>query len=457
MFRKHKPAVQQDLWIRPEDLVRPRRNAFYEELDALLREHQFHQKVRDLCEPHYKQSNVGQPATDPAVITKMFLLGFLEGITSERSIETRSDDSITLRSFLGISLTERVPDHSTLSRFRKRIPLETFQSIFTLFHPVLAAMGLMKGENLGMDTSVIEANASMRKLKHKLTGEKYRTYVKRLAKNEGIDPKDEAAVNRFDRKRKKKTSNEEWGNSHDPDAKIGPTKHGDIRMIYKPEHMVDMDTGAMIDVQVQSGDMHDADQLTERICEAENRAMDGLGVDELPIKTMTGDCGYYKADELATMKTAGIRANIPDRTARRNLGKLTEPVRKVVVEVGRRVKSWRGKKLLRKRGMYIERSFAHILDAGGLRRTTLRGRENIEKRYLIAALGFNLSLILKTQYGVGRPKEWIANGPGKLFSLVFRHLNDAVSWWDRFTSSFLACRRYRRLSISSHCAGQLSC
>ena len=164
MFRKHKPAVQQDLWIRPEDLVRPRRNAFYQEFDALLREHQFDHKVREIRMPFYKDSNVGQPATDPAVINRMFLVGFLEGIVRERSIETRCDDSITLRAFLGISLTERVPDHSTLSRFRIRISLEAFQSIFTLFHPVLAAMGLMKGENLGMDTSVIDANASMRDL-----------------------------------------------------------------------------------------------------------------------------------------------------------------------------------------------------------------------------------------------------------------------------------------------------
>jgi transposase len=457
MIHKHKDAVQQTLWVRTEDLVRPARHAFYEALDALLRENQFDAKVRDLCAPFYKPSAVGHPATDPAVISRMFIVGFLEGINSERAIELRCADSLSLRAFLGLSLTENVPDHSTLSRFRTRISLKTFQSIFTLYHPVLAAMGLMKGENLGMDTSVIDANASMRKLKHKITGEKYRAYVKRLAKNEGIDPKDEAAVTRFDRKRKKKTSNEEWENPHDPDAKIGPTKQGDIRMIYKPEHTVDMDTGALIDVQVQFGDMHDAENLTERICAVEQRAIDGLGVDELPIKTTTTDCGYYKAEELPLMKNAGIRANIPDRTARRNLDKLSEPVRKVVEEVRRRVASRRGKKLLRKRGMYVERSFAHILDAGGMRRTTLRGRENIEKRYLMAALGYNLSLILLAIYKVGRPKAWVAKASEGAFSLVFRWLNEGLTKCHRIVSTFPRFPQYRMLLPSSHVVGVHSC
>jgi transposase len=287
-------------------------------------------------------------------------------------------------------------------------------------HAALVEMGLMNGKHLGMDTSAMHANASMRKLKNRMTGEKYRAYVKRLAKQEGVDTKDEAAINRFDRKRKKKTSNEEWVNPHDPDAKVGPTKQSNVRMIYKPEHVVDMETGALIDVQVQYGDMADTEALTERVCAAEQRAIDGLGVDALPIDTITTDMGYYVTEELVQLKLAGIKANIPDRTSKRNLEKLTESTRKIVEAVRKRVKSRKGKRLMRKRGMYIERSFAHILDAGGMRRTTLRGRENIEKRYLIAALGYNISLMLQTLFGVGRPKEWAAQGVGACFSRVFR-------------------------------------
>ena len=420
MFREQDGPVQQELWIRPEDLVVPASNPFYHALDSLLSDHKFNQSVRDLFRPYYTPSGPGQPGTDPAVYAKMILIGYFERINSERGISTRCDDSIMLRHFLHIPLTESVPDHSTLSRIRNRIPLEVFAKLFTLMHPILAAMGLMRGKNIGMDTSAMHANASMRKLTNRMTGEKYRAYVKRLAKNEGVDIKDEAAVTRFDRKRKKKTSNEEWVNPHDPDAKVGPTKQGDIRMIYKPEHMVDMDSGALIDVQVQLGDMPDSEELTARVCEGEKRAIDALDVDALPIDTLTTDMGYYKADELPRLVLAGIKPNMPDRTTKRNLAKLSEETRKIVEQVRKRVKGRKGKQLMRRRGMYIERSFRHILDDGAMRRTTLKGRENIEKRYLIAALGYNISLILFTMFGVGRPKEWAAKGPFALFSWLFR-------------------------------------
>jgi transposase len=428
MYRKQKDAVQQELWIRPEELARPASHPFYDSLDRLFRDNGFDQQIRALFQPYYTLAGPGRPGVDPAVYVKMMLIGFFEGIPSERGIETRCADSIMLRSFLGFSLTERVPDHSTLSIIRRRIPVKVFNRVFTLTHSILAGKGLMKGEHIGMDTSAMQANASMRGLKNKLTGERYRAYVKRLARHEGVDIKDEAAVNRFDRKRKnRKTSNEEWENPHDPDAKVGPTKQGNIRMIYKPEHTVDMDSGALIDVQVQFGDMHDSAGLTERIGEAEKRAIDGLGIDALPIKTCTTDCGYYDTDELENMNLAGIKANIPDRTPKRNLAKLSESTRKIVEEVRRRVQCGRGKKLLRLRGMYIERSFAHVLDAGGLRRTTLRGRENIEKRYLIAGLGYNISLLLQTICGVGRPKAWAAKGANGAFLFVFNSVHTLLS------------------------------
>jgi transposase len=437
MFRKQKRSVQQELWIRSEDLPVPASNPFYQALDALLVKHDFDQKVRELFLPYYKSSGPGQPGVDPAVYAKMLLIGFFERIPSERGIEARCTDSIMLRHFLGIALTERVPDHSTLSVIRRRVPLSVFTQMFTLMHPVLAEMGLIRGKNIGMDTSAMQANASMRNLRNRMTGDKYRAYVTRLAKKEGIDIKDPDAVNRFDRTRKKKTSNEEWSNPYDPDAKIGPTKQGNIRMIYKPEHTVDMDTGALIDVQMLLGDMPDTEVLTERVCAAEKRAIDGLGIDTLPIETLTADKGYFAAEELPHLVQAGIMPNIPDRTAKRNLSRLTEATRTIVERVRRRVKSRKGKRLLRRRGMYIERSFRHILDDGSMRRTTLRGRENIEKRYLIAALGYNLSLMLFTMFGVGRPKEWAAKGPFSLRVWSLRRIQAHVrTVWEPFRHWF---------------------
>jgi len=316
-----------------------------------------------------------------------------------------------------------VPDHSTLSIIRKRIPLEVYTKVFTLLHPVLEAMKLLRGKHVGMDTSAMHANASMRGLTNRMTEEKYRAYVTRLAKNEGVDTKDPAAINRFDRKRKdRKTSNKEWVNPHDPDAKVGPSKHGNTRMIYKPEHTVDMETGALIDVQILFGDVADSTDVAGRLCAAEKRACDGLEKDALPIKTATADGGYFSVDEMMRLTNVGIKPNIPDRTPKRDMSKLSEEARKVVEGIKNRRKSREGKKLMKKRGMYIERSFAHILDDGALRRTTLRGRENIEKRYLIAALGYNLSLVLCTAFGTGRPKAWAAKGFSDAFSLLNRHV-----------------------------------
>lgn len=437
MFKKQKDAVQTELWIRPEELVQGASHPFYAVLDELLNKYQFDQKIRALFLPYYEASGPGRPGVDPAVYVKMILIGFFERIPSEREIELRCSDSIMLREFLGFSLTERVPDHTTLSVIRRRIPVEVYTKVFTSLHPVLEEMGLLRGKHVGMDTSAMHANASMRGLTNRMTEEKYRAYITRLAKKEGIDTKDPAAINRFDRKRKdRKTSNKEWENPHDPDAKIGRSKHGNTRMIYKPEHTVDMETGALIDAQILFGDVADNTDVAGRLCDAEKRACDGLEKDALPIKTVTADCGYSSVEEMMRLTNAGIEPNIPDKTPNRNMSKLSDEARKVVEGVRKRVKSREGKKLLRKRGMYIERSFAHILDDGALRRTTLRGRENIQKRYMIAALGYNLSLVLFTLFGTGRPKSWAAKGVSDAFSLLYRRFKAVLELIWRQTHDF---------------------
>jgi transposase len=206
----------------------------------------FAAKVRALCcEPAYNKSGVGRPGIDPVVYLKMIMVGFFEDLPSERAIAARCADSIAIRGFLNYELNESTPDHSSLSIIRQRLGLESYQQIFNLCLQALQEHGLLRGKNLGIDSSVIEANASLRALVHRNTEEQYWDYVKRLAAEQGIDPEDAAAVRKFDRNRPGKGSNQEWENPHDPDAKIGPKKDGATDMIYKPEAVVDLDTGAI--------------------------------------------------------------------------------------------------------------------------------------------------------------------------------------------------------------------
>jgi transposase len=417
MFKNRSLPKQDDLWIRTSELIAAHKNPFYDSLKKMLNEIKFGDQVRKLCSEHYVCGGPGQPGVDPEVYFKMLIIAFFQNIASEREIERRCHDSLSIREFLGYDLTERVPDHTTLSVIRLRLSAETFTKVFQIMHPVLQKHGLIIGENIGMDTSVTEANASMRALRNRLTEEEYRQFVERLAKENGVDPSDPAAVSRFDRKRKKKVSNEELENPHDPDAKIGPTKHGTIRMIYKPEHTVDMDTGAILDAQVQPGDMADCTDVTDRVMNAEMIAAEGLnnGEMDLPIKSFTSDKGYHTDDEIVELSDYDIKVNIPDRLAKRNLDKMDDTKRERIENSMAFVASDEGKELLRKRGMYIERSFAHVLDSGGMRRTTPRGQENIQKRYIIAAMGFNISLVMGKIFGYGTPKQYDAGNETLLF------------------------------------------
>ena len=281
-----------------------------------------------------------------------------------------------------------------------------------------------------MDTSAIAANASMKKLTNRLTGDEYRKYVEKLARAEGVDTSDPAATSRFDRKRKKKVSNDEWVNPHDPDAKIGPTKHGNCRMIYKPEHLVDMDTGVILDAQLCLGDMADSTDCTDRLIDAEMRAAEGLqnGEMDLPIETVTKDKGYHNDDQIVKLSEYGIQANIPQRVTGRKYDAMPEWKRDILKRSDAFVASEQGKELLKKRGMYVERSFAHVLDSGGMRRTTLRGQENIQKRYIIAAMGFNCSLAIGVVFGYGTPKQYGAGNENGLFFL-FISMEEKILWY----------------------------
>jgi len=267
--RRGKKQRRGELWLATHQLAQSPKSTFYARLDETLESFGFAEKVRALCAPAYKHTKAGRPGIDPVVYLKMIMIGFFEDLPSARAIAARCADSMSIRSFLNYSLEEQTPDHSTLTVIRQRLGLEIHQQIFTLTLQALRAHGLLRGQNLGIDSSVIEANASLRALVHRNTGEQYWDYVKRLAAENGIDPNDPAAVRKFDRHRPGKGSNQEWRNPHDPDAKIGRTRDGATDLIYKPETVVDLDTGAIVQADVHPGDQADHQEMATRILEAQ--------------------------------------------------------------------------------------------------------------------------------------------------------------------------------------------
>jgi transposase len=420
--RRRKQEKQSELWVVASRLPKATPSRFYELVEGTLQEMEFATKVWELCRPTYAaEAKGGRPGIDPVVYLKMLMVGFFEDLPSERAIASRCADSLSVRGFLGYDLCEATPDHSSLSVIRQRLGLEIYQCIFELILEALRAHGLLKGRHLGIDSSVLEANASLRSLTQRNTEENYWDYVRRLAAEAGVDPQDDQAVRRFDKKRPgRKTSNQEWVNPHEPEARIGKTKDGATDMIYKPEHVVDLETGAIVAAEVRPGDAADTAQLPERIVEAGvtcARVMPAVAVEKL-VQSVTGDKGYFACSEIAELQALGIRTVVSDPQAtQRRRDKLGKAESAVLTRAQRAVGSASGKQLLRRRGQHLERSFEHLLDEGGLRRATLRGRENLTKRHKVGAACYNLSQLLRRRHGIGTARQWLAAKKSQLEAL----------------------------------------
>ena len=421
--RDAKAPKQGEFWVARDHLPTGAAGTFYRKLDETLRKIGFAEAVREVCRPAYRDAGAGgRPGIDPAVYFKMLMIGFFENLPSERAIASRCEDSLSLRAFLGYDLTESTPDHSSLSVIRTRLGSEVYQAALEIVLRGLLDHKLLKGRHLGLDSSIIEANASLRELQHRNTQEDYWSYVKKLAAEAGIDPDDTKAVRRFDKKREgRKTSNEDWVNPHDPEAKVGRTKDGACDMVYKPEHLTDLDTGAIIRAEVRAGDAGDSEGLCERVmkgCETLARVCDDPKQEKVA-ESLTTDEGYFSLEEVCGVQCEGIRTIMGDPHAPKRRGdKLCKIGRRTLRKARMAVQSKSGKALLRKRGEHIERSFAHVLDQGGMRRATLRGRENLSKRLTAAALAYNLSLLMRKLFGFGTPKQWAAKACFLVFWLV---------------------------------------
>lgn len=469
MIRKKTLPAQEELWLPRDQIKKSKGSTFYDRLAANLDKEGFGDHVRELCEPyyHHDQGKGGRPPIDPEVYFKMLLVGFFEKIGSERGIASRCEDSLSIRRFLRYDLVEATPDHSSLSVIRQRLPLEVFEEAFTFSLRPLRKAGLLKGEAIGVDSSTVEANASLEKLTRREDGKSYREYIGELAAEaEGIDPEDNAAVAEFDRKRKdKKVSNEEWFSPNDPDAKIGPRKDGAWDMIHKVENAVDLDSGAIVSVEVQPATKGDATDMaahfeiaaamvdhTAAIVDEEvgdsgseaasNDGDDGSDEDDEDQgpggstrgarkpsekdasagkkRHAVGDKGYHKNEELAKLVEAGFDPVIAEPAGRQTPKRNKDQADAFEANRTNR-QSERGRELLRRRAEKVERSFRHMLDHGGARRTTLSGHVKIAKRLLITALGFNLSIHSWHVHGVGTVKQSAAGNWNKevLAALLF--------------------------------------
>jgi len=414
MGTRKKRELQEDLWVVSSEVMGTPAHAFYDRLNQILDQHHFDRNVEQLCRRYYK-GRLGRPSIAPGVYFRSLLLGYFEGIDSERGIAWRLADSLSMRKFIAYALTEETPDHSTLSRTRRLYSVETHKAVFRWVLKILAEEGLVEGKTVSIDATTLEANAALRSLVRRDNGQKYDDYLKDLAKATGNEDPTREQLARLDRKRKKKGSNKEWKNPHDPDARIAKMKDGSTHLAHKAEHAVDLSSGALLAVTVQGADQGDTTTIHQTLAEAGEAVAELIEHEAAPaeepkvnlggIEEVVADKGYHSGAVVQDLHAVDCRSYIPEpERGRRNWeGKQDE--QKQVYANRRRVQGARSKRLQRTRSELTERSMAHMYETGGMRRVHLKGRDNILKRLLVHAGGFNLALIMWKLVGVGKPRR----------------------------------------------------
>ena len=402
---------QSNLWINTAEIARSPGHPFYQRLNQVLAEHGFDRFVEERCQAFYAET-LGRPSIPPGVYFRMLLIGYFEGLDSERGIAWRCAASLALREFLGYALDERTPEHSSLSVIRGRIDLDTHREIFQWVLNVLAQSDLLKGKTIGIDATTLEANAALRSIVRRDTGQKYEEFLKELAKASGIESPTREDLAQLDRQRPKKGSNQLWKNPNDPDARITKMKDGRTHLAHKAEHAVDLETGAVLAVTLQGADQGDTTTIGQTLSEtaanlahvqSDPQAGEHLGPKVLA--EVVTDKGYHSNETMRDLRQQKIRSYVSEpryRGRRRWAGKADE--QQAVYANRRRIRGERGKRLLRKRGELLERPFAHCYETGGMRRTHLRGHARILKRLLVHVAGCNLGLLMRKLFGLGTPR-----------------------------------------------------
>jgi transposase len=410
--------VQGDLVVSWAEMPRSPGHAFYDRLQKLLGDAGFDGFVETTCKPFYAP-RMGAPSLPPGRYFRMHMIGYFEGIDSERGIAWRCSDSLSLREFLRLASRDKVADHSWLSRTRSRLPHEVHEEVFGWVLALAAEHGLVKGERIGVDGSTMEANAALRTIVRRENGETYRQMLTRMAQESGVATPTIDDLVRLDRARKgKKLSNEDWTSPTDPDAKIARMKDGTTHLAYKPEHAVDLDTGVIVAAPIHAADEGDTTTLKPTLDEAKKN-LSALGLASTPEDPcdLVADKGYHSRAVLKDLDDGPWKTRIAEPRASKGYLRWQgdEEARAAVYGNRNRLRSGVGKQAMSKRGEIVERSFAHVLERGGMRRTWLRGRQNVHKRYLVHTAGYNLGLLMRALFGAGTPREAAAIQNAVLF------------------------------------------
>jgi transposase len=418
---------QGDLIVTWSEMARSPGHVFYDRLQEVLIAGGFDGFVEAACEPYYAVK-MGAPSLPPGRYFRMHMVGYFEGIASERGIAWRCSDSYSLRDFLRLENREEVPDHSWLSKTRRRLPHEVHESVFGWVLKLVAEQGLVKGKRIGVDASTMEANAALRTIVRRDDGRTYREMLTQMAKESGIETPSADDLVRIDRARKgKKLSNEEWTSKTDPQAKIARMKDGRTHLAYKPEHAVDLDTGVIVAAALHPADEGDTTTIAQTLAAAEtNLAQVSAAPTQDKPSELVADKGYHSRAVLKDLNAGVWKTRIAEpKQSGFSRWHGDDKARAAVYANRTRLSSGVGKEAMRRRAEIVERSFAHNLDRGGMRRTWLRGRENVHKRYLVHVAGHNLGILMRLLVGAGTPREAVARG--RIVYLFFVYAEEAVA------------------------------
>jgi transposase len=455
---------QEDLWVAYSEMAVGPGHPFYVRLNEVLDGEGFDAFVEKVCARYYAEK-MGRPGLTPGIYFRSLMIGYFEGIEAERGIAWRLKDSLSLRRFLGIGLDEDTPDHSTISRTRRLIDVETHQEVFAWVLGLLGDRGLLQGKRIGIDATTLEASAAMRSIVRRDTGESYDEFLTGLAKASGIETPAREDLARLDRKRKKRTSNKEWKSPTDQDSRIAKMKDGSTHLAHKAEHAVDLDTGAVVAVTLQAADLGDTTTVAETLADAAIAVAElvereaELHPEEKPqvnidgIEELVADKGYHSGAVLEQVKELEVRTYIPEKKqAGKRHWEGKQGQQQAVYQNRQRVQRKYGKSLLRRRGELVERTFAHCYETGGMRRCTLHGRKNILKRLLIHVGAFNISLVLRKMLGAGKPRE-LKNRAAGLVSRLIELLTNLCRRQnaDQATRGAAHASRGRNRSITLQC------
>jgi len=408
MSMRRETEVQADLVVTWSEMPRSPGHAFYDGLEKILSEAGFDAFVESTCKPFYAP-RMGAPSLPPGRYFRMHMIGYFEGIDSERGIVWRCSDSLSLRAFLRLASRDKVPDHSWLSKTRSRLAHEVHEKVFGWVLALVAERGLVKGERIGVDGSTMEANAALRTIVRRDSGQTYRQMLTRMAQESGVATPTIDDLIRLDRARKgKKLSNQDWTSPTDADAKIAKMKDGTTHLAYKPEHAVDLDTGVIVAAPIHPANEGDTTTLNPTLDKAEkNLSALGLAPTRHHRCELIADKGYHSRAVVKALDNGPWKTRIAEPRASNGFLRWQgdEEARTAVYANRNRLRSGVGKQAMRKRGEIVERSFAHILERGGMRRTWLRGRENVHKRYLVHVAGYNLGILMRALFGCGTPRQ----------------------------------------------------